>query len=130
MKKTTYFIFFALFSLWSLSAHAGKEAFTEVLFNKYQADNELVLIDVYATWCPTCKKQGKILDKYFQQYPTSQLKVLKVNFDDQKDWVTHFRAPRQSTLVLYQGTEKLWFSVAETNKNKIFKKLRQAEQQK
>lgn len=129
MKKSISFIFLAIFSILSLSAHAGKEPFSEALFNTYQNNNELILIDVFATWCPTCRKQAKILDQYFAENPDSKLKVLKVNFDTQKDWVTHFRAPRQSTFVLYRGNEKLWFSVADTNKTKIFNKLSQAEQQ-
>jgi hypothetical protein len=50
-----------------------------------------------------------------------------VDYDEQKEWVTHFRAPRQSTLLLYKGKEQLWFSVAETNKSKIFTQLKQAD---
>lgn len=106
----------------------AKQAFTEQAFTQAQAAKELVLIDVYATWCPTCKKQSKVLDAYFAAYPDSKLQVLVVDFDEQKDWVSFFKAPRQSTLLLYRGNEQLWFSVAETNKDRIFAQLRAAEQ--
>ena len=106
----------------------AKQAFTEQAFKQAQAANELVLIDVYASWCPTCKKQSKVLDAYFAEYPDSKLQVLVVDFDDQKDWVSFFKAPRQSTFLLYRGDEQLWFSVAETNKERIFARLRDAEQ--
>ncbi|MDP5142885.1 thioredoxin family protein [Rheinheimera baltica] len=116
-----------LVAMTALPAFA-KQAFTEQGFEQAQAANELVLIDVYATWCPTCKKQSKVLDAYFSEYPDSKLKVLVVDFDKQKDWVSFFKAPRQSTLLLYRGEEQLWFSVAETNKERIFARLREAEQ--
>jgi len=40
--------------------------------------------------------------------------------------VTRFAAPRQSTLILYRGEERLWFSVAETRRDAIFTRLSDA----
>ena len=37
--------------------------------------------------------------------------------------MTHFKAPYQSTLVLFSGTEQVWFSVGETRKERIFGQL-------
>jgi thioredoxin 1 len=99
------------------------EAFTPERFEALQANGELVLIDVAASWCPTCAKQSKIIDAFFAEYPGTALKVLRVDFDDQKEWVKAFKAPRQSTLILYRGTEQLWFSVAETREDVIFAAL-------
>ncbi|OKY25595.1 thioredoxin family protein [Thalassotalea sp. PP2-459] len=117
-----------IFVFFSLSANAEKLPFTETLYQEYQNNNETFLVDVFATWCPTCKKQSQIINQYFKENPNSNIKVLVVDYDDQKDWVTHFRAPRQSTLLIYKGKEQLWFSVAETNKDKIFSALKQAEE--
>jgi len=117
-----------LLAFFSVSAFAGKQAFTEDLYKQYQENGDVFLVDVYATWCPTCKKQQKIIKQYLDENPESDLKVLIVDYDDQKKWVSHFRAPRQSTLLLYKGSEQLWFSVAETSKKKIFAKLAAAEQ--
>lgn len=100
-----------------------KQPFSEVVFRQAQADNQLVLIDVYATWCPTCKRQHRVLNDYFAKYPDSDILVLEVDFDEQKDWVTYFKAPRQSTLALYRGEEQLWFSVAQTRERTIFAEL-------
>lgn len=105
-----------------------KEAFTEELFRQAQADNRLILIDVYAPWCPTCRRQHTVLNDYFAQNPNSDILVLQVDFDSQKDWVTYFKAPRQSTLALYRGEEQLWFSVAQTREKTIFAELKQHDQ--
>ena len=81
------------------------------------------MIDVYADWCSTCARQQEILAEYRAEHPEVDLHILEVNFDNDKDWVKHFRAPRQSTLLLYRGAEQLWFSVAETDRDAMFAAL-------
>lgn len=101
------------------------EPFTEQRYNALQASGQPLLIDVHATWCPTCKKQGEILSAFLAENPQCKLSVLSVDFDEQKPWVAHFEAPRQSTLVLFRGQEKRWFSVAETRAEVIHAALRE-----
>ena len=102
---------------------AERQPFTPERFEALQAENALVLLDVWAKWCPTCARQEKILARYLEQRPQSGLQILVINFDEQKEWVRHFRAPRQSTFLLYRGDEQLWFSVAETDPDEIFSRL-------
>ncbi|MBD1390395.1 thioredoxin family protein [Neiella sp. HB171785] len=110
-----------------VSTIATAQPFNEQTYQQLQADQQVVLIDVKAKWCPTCAKQAKILKRYFEQHPDSSITLLEVDFDDQKQWVSHFKAPRQSTLVLMKGEQRLWFSVAETREDKIFAALKAAE---
>lgn len=74
---------------------------------------------MYATWCPTCAQQQEILDEYVASNPDRELHILEVDWDEDKQWVRHFRAPRQSTLLLFVGEEQHWFSVAETRSSEI-----------
>lgn len=105
----------------SLQAHALEaESFTKERFDALQAEGAPILVDIYATWCPTCAKQREVLETYQNENPDSELVILEVDFDDQKEWVKHFKAPRQSTLLLFDGSEQVWFSVAETREDKIF----------
>ena len=99
------------------------EPFTEERFEALQAEGALVLVDVWATWCPTCKRQREILADFQDTHPEVDFTILEVDFDDDKRLVRQFRAPRQSTLVLYRGDEQVWFSVAETRENVIFEEL-------
>lgn len=115
-----------LIALALLAAHAAradKEAFTEARFAALQAEDALILVDVHADWCPTCARQQKVLDAYEASRPDVTLHRLVIDFDDDKQWVKHFKAPRQSTLILYRGAEKRWFSVAETDEERIFAAL-------
>jgi thiol-disulfide isomerase/thioredoxin len=102
----------------SLAAQ-GREAFTEERFETLQAAGELVLVSVHADWCGTCARQADILSEFPEKNPDTELYILVVDFDKQKDWVRHFGAPSQSTLVLFKGDERMWFSVGETSEEKI-----------
>lgn len=108
--------------LFSVTAHAANfEAFTEARFNQLKASNQPFVVDVFATWCPTCKKQSKVMTRYFEENKDSKLVVLKVNYDDQKPWVKYFKAPRQSTLVFYTQGKEVDRAIAQTNKTTLFK---------
>ena len=107
-------------------AAQAKEPFSEQRFNELKAAGEVVLVDVFAEWCPTCAKQQKVLQEYREQNPDKAFHVLVVDFDKDKEWVRHFRAPRQSTLVLFVGDKQTWFSVAETRLDVIGAELDKA----
>ena len=103
-----------LTALASGPAAARTEPFSESRFAELQAKDALILVDVHADWCPTCKKQARALDAYEASRPAVTLHRLVVDFDKQKAWVKHFKAPRQSTLLLFRGETRTWFSVGET----------------
>ncbi len=114
--------FFLVMVAWSGWA-SEREAFSPERFTQLQEEEALVLIDVWAKWCPTCARQEKILADYQRDRPDTELHILVVDFDEQKKWVKHFRAPRQSTFLLYHGSEQVWFSVAETDSDRIYEQL-------
>lgn len=116
-----------LFPLLTLHAIAlEKETFSKERFEALRNAGEVVLVDVYATWCSTCKKQQEILGDFRARNPDADFHILEIDFDKDKEWVRHFRAPRQSTLLLYVGDEQYWFSVAETRSKVIARELNKA----
>ncbi|HUP46642.1 MAG TPA: thioredoxin family protein [Thermoanaerobaculia bacterium] len=114
----------ALSMMFAVGAAAGENTpFTKEKFDALQTSGELVLVDVYASWCPTCARQQKIIASFREKHPDVPLKVLTVDFDEQKQWVKYFKAPRQSTMLLYRNGKQLWFSVAETRPEVVFENL-------
>jgi hypothetical protein len=109
-----------LLTAFAALAHAAGEPFSEQRFAALQQEGALVLVDVHASWCPTCGKQQEVITAYIAARPQAKLHHLIVDFDNDKQWVTHFKAPRQSTLLLFRGKEQVWFSVAETREAEIF----------
>lgn len=107
-------------------AAAASEPFTESRFLTLQAENKLVMVDIAADWCPTCRRQHAAISKLQAQHPELNLHVLSVDYDKQKEWVRHFKAPRQSTLILFKGTQQRWFAVAEVREDVILAELQKA----
>ncbi|MGB1091285.1 MAG: thioredoxin family protein [Oceanobacter sp.] len=100
-----------------------KEPYSDARFEELQKAGETVLIDVYATWCPTCAWQQSILSDYRKRNPDKRFYTLVVDYDNDKASVKKFRAPRQSTLLIYKHDQPLWFSVAETRAKIIYRQL-------
>lgn len=128
MKSFFYTLMSVVIIVLSSTAQSAvtKEHFTEARYNELRESGAVFLVDVYATWCPVCAKQQDVLAAYGKNNPELNLAVLVVDYDTDKEWVRHFRAPRQSTLLLYAGEEQLWFSVAETNYDVIANQLNKA----
>ena len=91
-----------------------KEPFTQERFDELRESGAVVLVDIFADWCPTCAKQQKLIQQYRDQNPDNEFHILEVSFDDNKRAVRELRAPRQSTILLFKGNEQYWYSVAET----------------
>ncbi len=107
-------------------AAAEANPYTDEAFDAAQAEQRPVLIDVYATWCPTCRRQAQILAGLLEEAEFEELLVLKVDWDAQKEIAQRFGAPRQSTLIAFRGTEERGRSVADTRKESIRELLLEA----
>jgi len=101
----------------------NSEAFSDQRFEALKAEGAVVLIDVWAPWCPTCRLQREVLSAFQADHPEADVTILEVSYDDDKELVRRFRAPRQSTLLLFKGDEQVWFSVAETREEVIYGQL-------
>lgn len=119
-------IFAVALALSAAALAQEKEPFTEERFAALQDEGALVLLDVSAEWCPTCHHQADVLADYLDANPDVPLHILTIDFDRQKPLVRRFGAPRQSTLILFDGDERVWFSVAETRRDVIFAALDEA----
>jgi len=97
------------------SAFAAEEqAFTPEVFQAAQDQRKSILIEIYASWCPTCRAQKPILSDLLAKPRFKDLTVLRVDFDSQKNDVRNFRANVQSTLIVFKGREEVGRSVGET----------------
>lgn len=94
-------------------------AFDRAAFERAQASDKRILVDVWAPWCPTCRAQEPIIERIAAAPGNRDLVIFRVHFDDQKDEVRRFRAQRQSTLIAYRGARETGRSVADTNADRI-----------
>jgi thioredoxin 1 len=101
-------------------AHAlEKRKYDAAAFKVAQASSKPILVDVSATWCPTCKAQHKVLDSLATRPEFANVIVFEVDFDTQKDALKTFNARQQSTLIAYKGAQETKRLVGETGAEPI-----------
>ena len=111
--------------LFPLIARA-EEAFTQAKFDALNKKGKPVLVDIYADWCSTCKKQERVLQELLPQPEFKGFTVLRVNFDTQSAVVKAFDAHFQSTLIVYKNGKEAGRVTGETDSNRIAALLRDA----
>lgn len=99
--------------------HAGWEKYSAASFKAAQQKGDTIVVDVYATWCPTCRAQAPILDELRKDTRLKNVRFMKVNFDKDKSFLRAHRIPRQSTVVVFKGTTESGRSIAQTNRSKL-----------
>jgi len=75
-------------------------------FEQTLQDNELVLMDFWAPWCPDCVRITDAYDQIAEEY-RGRMTVGKVNIDDEKELFKEQGGRRIPTLILYQNGKPL-----------------------
>ena len=89
------------------------QPYDDASFKEAQAAGKTVLINVTASWCPTCKKQEPTIKAVEKERPS--LVVYDVDFDTAKDVLQRLKVRAQSTLIVYKGPKEVARSTAETD---------------
>ncbi len=103
----------------SAASAAERKAFDTASFEEAQQRGQRILVDISATWCPTCKAQKPIIDSLAEQPVNKDLVIFAVDFDSQQSVVREFRAQSQSTLIAFQGKTETGRSVGDTDPDSI-----------
>ncbi len=68
-----------------------------------------VLVDFWASWCGPCKMLSPIVDQLAEENP--QIKVGKINVDDEQELATQFQVMSIPTLYLFKDGKVVSSSV-------------------
>jgi len=97
-------------------AMAGEiKPFSQVGFDALTAAGKPVVLDISATWCPTCKAQKPIIDSLMKQPAYKDVTLMAIDFDTNKPTLKKFKVSMQSTLVAFKGTQEVGRSVGDTS---------------
>ena len=67
---------------------------------------EPLLVEVYASWCPTCLLQHKALETLHEEGRGPKIRAIRVDFDRDEDFRRAFGFNHTGTMVLFnQGRE-------------------------
>jgi thioredoxin 1 len=97
----------------------ARDSFSDAAFNAAAKSGRPVLLEFHADWCPTCRAQEKIVNALVAKPAYSNVLVLRVLFDTQKDLLKRFHVRQQSTLILFKDNKELARAVGITSSDDI-----------
>jgi thioredoxin 1 len=121
----------SVFLLLSAAAPAGAASygdFTQGAFDAAQQAGKPILLDVWASWCPTCVLQERSIRQIIADPKFSDLVILRIDYDkerarvfdklpriDEKALLRRLKVEEQSTLIIYRGSKEIARLVGETD---------------
>ena len=119
MKLTKTALLLSLSVMFSLAMAGEIKPFNQQVFDKLTADGKPVVLDISATWCPTCKEQKPIIEGLMKQPAYKEVTLMTIDFDANKSTLKKFKVTMQSTLVAFKGSREVGRSVGDTNPDGI-----------
>ena len=86
------------------------------------ADNNLVLVDFWATWCGPCRMLGPTVETVAKEYD-GKVTVVKCNVDDCEDIAVNYGIRNIPTLLFFKGGQLVDKLVGNVPKGEITTKL-------
>ena len=85
--------------------------------------DKTILIDFWASWCGPCKMLSPIIDEVSNEV-SDNIKICKVNIDEQQDLATQFQIMSIPTLVIIKNGQVVNNSVGVRSKEEILEMLK------
>lgn len=96
---------------------------TEADFAKVTSKG-VVLVDFWASWCRPCMMQGPIVEEIANENKDSNLKICKLNVDDNRAIARQFEVSSIPTLIIFKNGKKVEQLVGLSNKELIVSTLK------
>ena len=122
ISSVALFLFAAL--LYPLFSQPLWEPFTQAKLDALNQSGQPVLVAIHADWCSTCRTQERVLQELLPQPEFKRIKVLRMDFDQQRDLVHSFGVQYQSTLIAFKDGREVGRMTTEMSPVRIAELLR------
>ena len=95
-----------LFTAFGASA-GGVKPYEAGAFSDALAAGKTVLVHVHAEWCPVCRKQQPAIQSLSEDGALSDVVFLQVNFDKDRDFLTKYKVPSQSAIIVFKDGKEV-----------------------
>jgi thiol-disulfide isomerase/thioredoxin len=82
------------------------QPFTTQALRAAQAKGRPVLVDAYASWCPTCRAQAPTIGAISRDPAFGRLVILRLDYDHQVQEKRDLGIRQQSTLIAFAGSRE------------------------
>ncbi len=76
-------------------------------FEKTIADNKLVLVDFYATWCPPCKMLAPVLEELQDAFKDVKIVKIDVDANGNEELVKKYKVMSIPTMVFFKEGQEM-----------------------
>ena len=94
-----------------------KATYEAAMFDKAQAADQHIVVEVFKKGCPTCAAQQPGLKAAKERFPNATF--VTVDFQGDAEPVKRFKAVKQSTIIVYKGANEVARIVGETDSDAI-----------
>lgn len=95
------------------------QPFSMAALKAAQAAGKPVLVDAYASWCPTCRKQEPTITAMTTDPAFEKLVILRLDYDTQNAEKRTLGIVQQSTLIAFDGNKETGRLVGVTDPEQI-----------
>ena len=78
-------------------------SYTPDAFAAAQEAGLSIVVDVHATWCPTCQAQRRIMEQLATDPRFDDVVVFTIDYDTEKAYMRMHRVSQRSTLIAFLG---------------------------
>ena len=95
---------------------------TNTSFDGLLADEKLVIVDFWATWCGPCRMLSPLLDEVEEEM-SDKITVVKVNVDDADEIAMRYRIMSIPTLLFFKNGQVVDKTVGAMPKSTLVEKI-------
>ena len=89
-------------------------------------DNGLVLVEMYASWCPNCQRMMPIVAEV-AELTAGRANIYQFDIDKFRDLASQLEVDGIPTFIIYKEGEEQWRSSGEMDGNVLLNKLQEFE---